>query len=261
MHKHHVACFDCRVTAYTAHCNSYIRAHKHGRVVDAVSDKAQNVAFLLLGKQLFNVFHLVLRKKRRFVIGKSDFLRNACRDNFVITGEHNGFCAHSVEFGYSLLGFGFDLVRDEQRADKTAVFCHVHDSADAVLLDVFDIVGLHQLLIAAIDNVIAFRCDNTEARNVRECVSALDFASIATYDRTCNRVVRIVLGNGGKTQNFVFVAFGFDCRDDKVAFCERTRLVEHEHVGFVEHFKIVRAFDEYALSRRRADAREERERH
>ena len=129
------------------------------------------------------------------------------------------------------------------------------------MLDVFDVVGLHQLFVAAIDDIITFRCENTEARNVRERVSAFDFALIATYDRTCNRVIRIALRDGGKTQNFVFVAFGFDCRDCKVSFCESTRFVEHKHVGSVEHFKIVRAFYEYALSRRRADAREERERH
>ena len=74
-------------------------------------------------------------------------------------------------------------------------------------------------------------------------------------------MIRIVLGNSGKAQYFVFLLFGSNVGDGKVTFCERTRLVKHKDICFAHKFEVVAALDENAESRRRADARKEGKRH
>ena len=182
MHKHDVACFDCRIAAYTAHCDADVRTHKHGSVVYAVAYKAKHFAFLFVCKHLLDVLNLVLRKQRRFVTRKSDLACNVRSNSLVIAREHNSLAAHFVEFADGGYRFVLDLVAYEQRSDKLVVVRNINDRADTLVLYKRDIVGLHKFFVAAIYNVVAFCCKHAESRNVCERISALDFTVITRND-------------------------------------------------------------------------------
>ena len=182
MHKHHVACLDCRVAPYTAHCDADVRAHKHGCVVDAVADKAQYFVFFLVFEHLLDVFNLVLRQKRGFVARKTYFCSNIGCNCLVIPCKHNRFASHFVKLRNGRRRFVLDFVADKKRTDIFIVVGNINDSAYAVVRGKRNIVRFHKFFVTAIYNVVAFCCDNAESRNVCESITSLDFTVITSND-------------------------------------------------------------------------------
>ena len=182
MHKHHVACLDCRVAPYTAHCDADVRTHKHGSVVYAVAYKAKHFAFLFVCKHLLDVLNLVLRQKRGFVARKTYFCSNIGCNCLVIPCKHNRFTSHFVKLRNGRRRFVLDFVADKKRTDIFIVVRNVNDSAYAVVRDKRNIVRFHKFLVAAIYRIVAFCCDNAESRNVCESITSLDFTVITSHD-------------------------------------------------------------------------------
>ena len=259
MHEHDVRRLDGRVAAHAAHRDADIRAHEHGRVVDAVADEA-DCALFAFGNQLFYLFHFILRKEGGAVRSDAQLGRDARRDRLVVAGQHDGAAAHGVEVGDDLFGLRLDLVGDEQRADEGAVVGDVHDGADARLGREFDAVAAHERGVAAEDALLAPLGEDALARDVGQRKALFDLLAVAGDDGAGDGVTGVVLGDGRKAQHLARAICGRNFCHGEVTLGQRARLVEHEGIRLVELFEIVGALDEDAVARGRPDARKEGER-
>ena len=260
LHQHDVGRLYRGVAAHAAHGDAYIRAHEHGRVVDAVAHEAQHVARGFFGEQLFHFLHLVLREQRGLVARNARLFRHARGDGGVVARQHDGAAAHAVQTVHDLAGLGLDLVRDEQTTDELAVVRDVDHRAHAVRRDGLHALAAHELVVAAGDALARLLSDDALARHVGERPARLGGLTVLLHDGARYGVSRAVLRDGGEAEHLVRAVGGIHLGDGEVALGERARLIEHEYVRSVELFQVVGAFDEYAVTRRRAYAREEGQR-
>ena len=260
MHKHYVRRLDRGVAAHAAHGYTDIRAHKHRRVVYAVAHKAQHVAIFFGGKHFFHFSDLILRQERRLVRRNAYLRRDPACYGVVVARQHYRFAAHVRQFAHGRRGFFLDLVGNKQRTLELSVPCDVHHGTHTrVLFEIYALVA-HEFFVAAANHVSAFARDDAVPGDVCKGVSAGSLFAVTLAYRYRYRVRRVFFRQRGKSQHFFFLVRRQHFRYGEIAFCQRAGFVKHEYIRVVEFFQIVRAFHQYAVSRRRPYPREERQR-